>query len=115
MNTKIIILYHARITVTKHQGNDFSIDFESEFDDYSVHCSTMLGIIMAFAEWQQSVLEVPVISFEHDGIEISDPWKDVTGRFPLDSSQACDRYGDEKVMQFIIDACTLLRPDEKND
>ena len=110
MNTKTITIYDEHITVTKHGDNDYEIYFTHA--DCSVR-GTMLDVVMTFADWQQSTGYVPVVSFDYDGVEISNPWLDESGRFPLDCSQACDTYGIDNVMQFVIDACDLLRTDKK--
>lgn len=110
METKTIMLDGERITVTKHDTKDYSICFE--IGDYSVRGS-LLDIVETFAEWQASVMTDPAVSFPWQDRTISDPWLDPSARFPLDCTQASDTYGVENVMQFIIDACDLLRPDRK--
>lgn len=105
---KVITLDGERVTVTQHGANDYSISFD--VGDYSVRGS-MLDIIRTFAEWQTSVMDEPVVSFPWKDRSISDPWLDPSARFPLDSPTACDTYGTENVLQFIIDACALLRED----
>mgnify|MGYP007092172972 CR=1 FL=1 len=111
MNTKTITIYDEHITVTKHGDNDYEIYFTHA--DYSVR-GTMLDVVQAFAEWQaSSSLDDPAISFDWLDRTISNPWIDPSARFPLDWSQACETYGIENVMQFVIDACDLLRTDKK--
>ncbi len=101
-----------RITVTKHGENDFDIFFEE--GDFSVR-GTMLDVVKTFAEWQASVLDEPVVSFAWLDRTISNPWLDPSARFPLDSQQSADTYGIDNVLQFIIDACALLRPTDTEE
>lgn len=108
-NTRTITLDGESITVTQHGKDDYSIVFD--VGDFSVR-GTLLDVVKTFAEWQQSVMDEPVVSFEWHGIEISNPWLDDSFRFPIDSTTACDTYGEDNVLQFIMDACSLLRPDK---
>ena len=108
MNTKTITIDGEQITVTQYGENDFDIHFRD--DDWSER-GTMLDVVKAFADWQQSVgLGDPVVWFDYNDMAITNPWIDDTGRFPLDSKESADKYGLENVLQFIIDACMLLRP-----
>lgn len=109
MNSKTITLDGERITVTRHSPYDYSISFEA--GDFSAR-GRMLDIVQTFAEWQASVMDNPVVSFEWLDRSISDPWLDPSARFPLDTIQATDTYGVDNVLQFIADACDLLRPDD---
>lgn len=110
MNTNTFTLDGERITVTCHGDNDYDIFFEE--GDFSVR-GTMLDVVKTFAEWQASVMTEPAVSFSWQDRTISDPWLDPSARFPLDSPTACTTYGEENVLQFIIDACILLRPEQK--
>ena len=107
MDTNTITLGGEHITVTRHGENDFDIFFEE--GDFSVR-GTMLDVVKTFAEWQASVLDEPVVSFPWQDRTISDPWLDPSARFPLDSKESVTTYGLENVLQFIIDACIVLRP-----
>lgn len=109
MNTNNFTLDGEQITVTCHGDNDYDIFFEE--GDFSVR-GTMLDVIRTFAEWQASVLDEPVVSFPWQDRTISDPWLDPSARFPLTSAQASEQYGLDNVLQFIIDACAVLRPDD---
>ena len=109
MNIKTITLDGERITVEQFGRDDLSITFNVA--DFSVR-GTMLDIIRTFAEWQYSVLAEPAVSFEYGDQSISNPWVDPSARFPLTSAQASNTYGLENLLQFIIDACDLLRPSE---
>lgn len=109
MNTNIINIDGEHITVTQYGANDFDIHFD--VGDFSVR-GTMLDVIRTFAEWQASVLDEPVVSFPWQDRTISDPWLDPSARFPLTSAQASEQYGLDNVLQFIIDACAVLRPDD---
>ena len=75
----------------------------------------MLDIVKTFAEWQASVLDEPVVSFAWLDRTISNPWIDPSARFPLDSQQSADTYGIDNVLQFIIDACAILRPTDTEE
>lgn len=108
-DTRTITLDGEHITVTRHRPYDYTISFE--VGDYSVR-GRMLDIVMAFAEWQASVMDEPVVSFEWLDRSISDPWLDPSARFPLSCIQATDTYGEDNVLQFIADVCELIRPDE---
>lgn len=108
MNTNIITLDGERITVTRHGDNDYDIFFEE--GDFSVR-GTILDVVKTFAEWQASVLDEPVVSFPWQDRTISDPWLDPSARFTLNTPTACKTYGEENVLQFIIDAYSLLRPE----
>lgn len=110
MNTNTFTLDGERITVTCYGDNDYDIFFEE--GDFSVR-GTMLDVVKTFAEWQNAVMDEPAVSFEWNGIEISNPWLDDSFRFPIDSPTACRTYGEDNVLQFIIDACVLLRPEPK--
>lgn len=110
MSTNTITLDGEHITVTRHGINDYDIFFEE--GDFSVR-GTMLDVVKTFAEWQASVLDEPVVSFPWQDRTISDPWLDPSARFPLDDTQASNTYGLGNVLQFIADACSLLRPEPK--
>ena len=110
MNTNTITIGGEHITVRQYGDNDYSIHFL--LGDFSVR-GTMLDIVKAFAEWQWCELDEPVVSFEYLDRNISNPWVDESARFPLDSKESADTYGLENVLQFIIDACILLRPEPK--
>lgn len=106
--TKTIHIDGTTVIVTEHGENDYDIFFED------VDCSvrgTMLDVVRSFAEWQQEA-DDPAVSFDFDGVAITNPWMDETGRFPLDTVDSATYYGVENVMRFIMDACTLLRPTE---
>ena len=107
---KTVTIDGETIAVTKHGNRDYSIAFE--VGDYSVR-GTLLDVVKTFAEWQASVLPEPAVSFEWQDRAISDPWLDPSARFPLDCTQAVVTYGEDNVLQFIIDACALLRPDKE--
>ena len=108
-NTRTITLDGEHITVTRHRAYDYSIAFDVA--DFSVR-GRMLDIVMTFAEWQASVMDEPVVSFEWLDRSISDPWLDPSARFPLDTIQATETYGEDNVLQFIADVCELIRPEE---
>ena len=110
MKTKTINLDGEHITVTRHGAYDYSIAFDVA--DFSVR-GRLLDIVKTFAEWQASVLDEPVVSFDWLDRSISDPWLDPSARFPLDTVEATDTYGEDNVMQFIMDACNLLRPTDE--
>lgn len=99
-----------RITVTQHGGNDYDIYFRNA--NFSER-GTMLDVVRAFADWQMWQTSEPFVSFDWQDRTISNPWIDPSARFPLNSSEACDTYGTDNVLQFIIDACSLLRPNER--
>jgi hypothetical protein len=109
MNTKTITLDGERITVERFGQDDYCIAFDEA--DCSVR-GTMLDIVRSFAEWQFSVMAEPAVSFEHGDQTISNPWIDTSARFPLTSTQASDTYGLENLLQFIMDAVELLRPND---
>ena len=96
------------VVTERHGENDYSICFPVQ--DYSVR-GTMLDNVKAFAEWQWSNLTDPLISFEHGDQRISNPWIDHSARFQLDNEKACMEYGEDNILQFIIDACIILRSD----
>ena len=75
----------------------------------------MLDVVKTFAEWQASVLDEPIVSFPWQDRTISDPWLDPSARFQLDNPTACRTYGEDNVLQFIIDACALLRPTDTEE
>lgn len=108
MNTNTITIGGEHITVSQYGDNDYSIHFL--LGDFSVR-GTILDIVKAFAEWQWCELDEPVVSFEYLDRNISNPWVDESARFPLDTPTACKTYGEENVLQFIIDAYSLLRPE----
>ena len=108
MEQRIMNIDGGFVITEKHGKNDYSIFFQSL--DCSVR-GTLLDIIKAFAEWQWSELDEPMVSFEYNDQTISNPWIDTSARFPLDDASACAEYGEDNVFQFIIDACSLLRPD----
>lgn len=108
-NTRTITLDGERITVMQHGKDDYSIAFDVA--DFSVRGS-FLDVVKTFAEWQASVMDEPVVSFEWLDRSISDPWLDPSARFPLDTIQATETYGEDNVLQFIADVCELIRPDE---
>lgn len=107
MDTHVITLDGERITVTRHGADDYSIAFDVA--DFSVR-GRMLDVVMTFAEWQASVMDEPVVSFEWLDRSISNPWLDPSARFPLDTAQAVETYGEDNVLRFAYDACSLLRP-----
>ena len=110
MKTKTINLDGEHITVTEHGDNDYDIHFH--LGDFAVRGS-MLDVVRTFAEWQASVLDEPVVSFDYKDRTISNPWIDESARFPLDTVEATVTYGVENVMQFVMDACDLLRPTDE--
>lgn len=110
MKKKTLTLNGETITVTQHGDNDFDISFRNA--DFSVRGS-MLDIIQAFGDWQMNDnLDNPSVCFDYDGIAICNPFYDETGRFDLDIISAVNEYGENNVLQFIMDACSLLRPDD---
>ena len=60
-----------------------------------------LEVLKEFFDWNGS-LNVPEISVEVDGIRISNPFMDSTGRFNLTAEQAIEKYG-ESTMQELVD------------
>ena len=112
MKTNLITFDGEQITVTQYGHDDYDIYFYR--GDYSVRGS-MLDIIKAFAEWQASELDEPVVWFPWLDRSISNPWIDPSARFPISSEQASEQYGLDNVLQFIIDACVVLRPDDDRE
>lgn len=108
-NTRTITLDGERITVTQHGEDDYSIAFDVA--DFSVRGS-FLDVVKTFAEWQQATLDEPVVSFEWEGIDISNPWLDDSFRFPIDDEGASATYGVVNIFQYIVDATALLNPDD---
>lgn len=109
MATKTITLDGERITVEQFGRDDYCIAFDEA--DCSVRGS-MLDVVRTFAEWQYSVMAEPAVSFDYGDQSISNPWVDPSARFPLSSSEASDTYGLDNLLQFIMDAVELLRPND---
>ena len=76
-----------------------------------VEKGTLTDIIKAFADWQWTVALDPCpvfFFFEETGQDISNPWIDPSGRFPLDTVDAVKEYGAENVTKFIADATIYM-------
>lgn len=110
MNQKSFTIDGEYITVTQHGQNDYDIYFRNA--DFGER-GTLLDVVRAFADWQSWNTSEPSVSFDWQDRTISDPWLDPSARFPLSSAESCDTYGMDNVLQFVIDACELLRPMER--
>ena len=69
-----------------------------------------LHAVKIFAELQWEA-DVDLVSFynEETGQQITNPWIDESGRFPLDDSEAVATYGLENVRKFVEDAILYLQ------
>lgn len=66
-----------------------------------------LEVLKGFFDWNGS-LDAPEVSVEVDGIRISNPFMDSTGRFNLTAEQAIAKYG-ESAMQELVDEVIRYR------
>lgn len=59
-----------------------------------------LEVLKEFFDWNGS-LDVPEISVEKDGVAISNPFVDSTGRFDLTAEQAIEQHGESTVQDLV--------------
>lgn len=59
-----------------------------------------LEVLKEFFDWNAS-LDVPEVSWEVDGVAISSPFVDSTGRFDLTAEQAIEQYGESTVQDLV--------------
>lgn len=67
----------------------------------------LLDAIREFAYLNCNVSESPLVSFEHNGMAITNPWIDESARFPLSDAQAVETYGLENIIDFCEQVCEL--------
>ena len=76
-----------------------------------------LDDVKTFAEWQtdiQAVFGASLISFDFEGIAVTNPWVDETGRFELSNKQAIRVYGVKNYTKFIKEAIKALKCAKEN-
>lgn len=56
------------------------------------------SLLHDFAKWQ-SEARVNLVSIQHDGQAIINPWYDPSGRFPLNNQQSLQMYGESLVAE----------------
>lgn len=93
------------------------LEYAEELELANKTVTVTLDDVKTFAEWQtdiQTVFGVSLISLDYDGIAVTNPWLDETGRFELDNKQAIRNYGVESYTKFIKEAIEALKFAKEN-
>lgn len=67
----------------------------------------LLKAIKEFAYLNYDTNRNPLVSFEYNGMSITNPWIDESARFPLTDAQAVETYGLTNVIDFCQRVCEL--------
>ena len=62
--------------------------------------------LFAYAQWTDQ--DDPLVSFDYEGQDITNPWVDPSGRFEHGYEEAVRIYGDENVTKFVNDVNKLV-------